>query len=152
MIDYSSSLLQGGRCGIYSVNCPKWVISMQVNHRNDHFWQILSASLLIITSSVQTIRDSFLVCYIHIGGFVWFFIIIDEVNLIRLDVLSNALYKCLMMWVSQACNAHGLYCVPLYDSLGMSSQSSPLFVPHPPTFQKKRFSVWFTRYDPWIQT
>lgn len=37
---------KGGRCGIYSVNCPKWVISMQ------------------------------------------------------------------------ACNAHGLYCVPLYDSLG----------------------------------
>lgn len=37
------------------------------------------------------------VTYLHIGGFVWLFSVIDEVNLIKLDILSNALYKCLMM-------------------------------------------------------
>jgi len=28
----------------------------------------------------------------------------------------------------QACNAHGLYCVPLYDTLGVYHLSTPLIV------------------------
>jgi len=39
------SSLQGGRCGIYGVNCPEWVISMEVfslhvhvHHSFDMFW------------------------------------------------------------------------------------------------------------------
>ncbi|CAK9182028.1 unnamed protein product, partial [Ilex paraguariensis] len=63
----SCGVKPGAKCGIYGANCPKWVISMQLDNA-------CIVSLSVIQPNVLTLL--------------------------------------------QACNAHRLLCVPLYDTLG----------------------------------
>jgi hypothetical protein len=105
-------VLQGGRCGIYGANCSEWIIAMEV---------LQSLSI----ASFNKVHTHFS-CYIYLENkldLIWTLNIFETSKahcVFFLHIFSSYLV-CLTISIIpvQACNAHGIYCVPLYDTLGM---------------------------------
>jgi hypothetical protein len=89
-------ILQGSRCGIYGANSPEWIITMEV--KSCSTGRIIL--IIVVTSN-----------YFHRVELLEF--------LLKQSFLPSRNFNSAAIFMLQACNAHGIYCVPLYDTLGI---------------------------------